>query len=261
MPLRLREHGRHGYAGFEARYYSLFPTYGHDMAAAVNLQQFLLALSYQMALRGDITHQQIPDDPNSESERRQPFFFSAAGLPAFYVQKDSRNGLLRRHLALLQEIASQPASSGICAHFHSRLSPGSAGFCAQDRRRVDRGDGHAADAGRPRHTLRRASAGGRREDDRRHHRQSRQTGAGLSRARFQSHGGNLLSRYLAAAQSGRSFRLLAGRRCCPGKVGLRRLAPTASLWRSRAGCDALPARSSNRAFPATISPSRKPRRC
>jgi hypothetical protein len=95
MPLRLREHDRHGYAGFEARYYSLFPTYGGDMAAAVNLQQFLLALSYQLALRGEITHLQIPDDPSSESERRQPFFFSAAGLPAFYVQKDSRNQLLR----------------------------------------------------------------------------------------------------------------------------------------------------------------------
>ena len=41
-----------------------------------------------------VTHQQIPDDPTFESERRQPFFFSAAGVPAFYVRRDSRNQFL-----------------------------------------------------------------------------------------------------------------------------------------------------------------------
>jgi hypothetical protein len=95
MPLRLREHGRDGYSGFEARYYSLFPSYDRDMAPAVSLQQFLLAVAYKLALQGELTHEQIPDDPTSESERRQPFFFSAAGLPAFYVHKDSRNQMLR----------------------------------------------------------------------------------------------------------------------------------------------------------------------
>ncbi|MGA2902298.1 MAG: hypothetical protein ABSD98_00585 [Candidatus Korobacteraceae bacterium] len=95
MPLRLRERQRDGYAGFEARYYSLFPSYDGDMAAAANLQQFFLAFAYKLALQGEISHHQIPDDPTSESERRQPFFFSAAGLPAFYVHRDSRNELLR----------------------------------------------------------------------------------------------------------------------------------------------------------------------
>jgi hypothetical protein len=94
MPLRLREHGRDGYSGFEARYYSLFPSYDRDMAPAASLQQFLLALSYRLAMQGDVTHDQIPDDPTSESERRQPFFFSAAGVPAFYVRRDSRNQFL-----------------------------------------------------------------------------------------------------------------------------------------------------------------------
>lgn len=99
MPLRLREQARQGYSGFEARYYSLFPSYERDMAPAIGLQQFLLALSYRLALEGEITHQQIPDDPTSESERRQPFFFSAAGVPAFYVHRDSRNEFLRVILA------------------------------------------------------------------------------------------------------------------------------------------------------------------
>ncbi len=95
MPLRLREQQRDGYSGFEARYYSLFPSYDRDMAPAASLQQFLLALSYRLALQGEVTHQQIPDDPTSESERRQPFLFSAAGVPAFYVHRDSRNQFLR----------------------------------------------------------------------------------------------------------------------------------------------------------------------
>jgi hypothetical protein len=94
MPLRLREQHRDGYSGFEARYYSLFPSYGRDMAPAAGLQQFLLALAYRLALQEDVAHEDIPDDPTSESERRQPFFFAAAGVPAFYVRHDSRNQFL-----------------------------------------------------------------------------------------------------------------------------------------------------------------------
>jgi hypothetical protein len=94
MPLRLREQHRDGYSGFEARYYSLFPSYDRDMAPAAGLQQFLLALAYRMALQQDVAHEDIPDDPTSESERRQPFFFAAAGVPAFYVRHDSRNRFL-----------------------------------------------------------------------------------------------------------------------------------------------------------------------
>ena len=60
MPLRLREQARDGYSGFEARYYSLFPSYDGDMAPAANLQQFLLALSYRLATQGD---RDAPADP------------------------------------------------------------------------------------------------------------------------------------------------------------------------------------------------------
>ena len=95
MPLRLRERLRDGYSGFEARYYSLFPSYNGDMQPAANLQQLLLALAYRMALQGEVQHAEIPDDPTSESERRQAFFFAAAGVPAFYVHRDSHNQFLR----------------------------------------------------------------------------------------------------------------------------------------------------------------------
>lgn len=98
MPLRLRHLSTSGYSGFEARYYSLFPSYDRDMAPAMELQQLLLAVAYRMAITGAVTPDQVPDDPTAESERRQAFFFSAAGLPAFYVHKRSRNQLLVRVL-------------------------------------------------------------------------------------------------------------------------------------------------------------------
>jgi len=98
MPVRLREFSRMGFSGFEGRYYSLFPTFGRDMALATGLQQFLLMMAYQFAVDGSIQAEDIPDDPTSESERRQPFFFAAAGLPAFYVHKRLRNELLKKIL-------------------------------------------------------------------------------------------------------------------------------------------------------------------
>jgi hypothetical protein len=98
MPVRLREFSRMGFYGFEGRYYSLFPTFGRDMALATSLQQTLLMVAYQLALDGSVAAGDIPDDPTSESERRQPFFFAAAGLPAIYVHKRSRNELMKRIL-------------------------------------------------------------------------------------------------------------------------------------------------------------------
>ncbi|HVO78815.1 MAG TPA: hypothetical protein VMT39_02240 [Candidatus Bathyarchaeia archaeon] len=106
MPLRLREFGSMGFAGFEGRYYSLFPTFGKDMAPAADLQQLLLMAAYQLALDGKVQAQDIPDDPTSESERRQAFFFAAAGLPAFYVHKQSRNRLLQQILPHCRSVRS-----------------------------------------------------------------------------------------------------------------------------------------------------------
>ena len=112
MPLRLREFSGMGFSGFEARYYSLFPGYRRDMAAATDLQQFLLMLCFQLVLDGTVLAEQIPDDPTSESERRQPFFFAAAGLPAFYFHKDSRNEHLRGILRHCNNIRSSRRHPG-----------------------------------------------------------------------------------------------------------------------------------------------------
>ncbi len=82
------------------------------MAPAISLQQFLLAFAYRLALEGEIAHPEIPDDVTSESERRQPFFFAAAGLPAFYVHRDSRNQLLREILTQCKKIRPSRRHAG-----------------------------------------------------------------------------------------------------------------------------------------------------
>jgi hypothetical protein len=112
MPLRLREFAHTGFSGFEGRYFSLFPSYRHDMAPAADLQQFLLMLSFQLAVSGAVTAEQVPDDPTSESERRQPFFFAAAGLPAFYFHKNSRSQVLRSILGHCKKIRSSRRHPG-----------------------------------------------------------------------------------------------------------------------------------------------------
>lgn len=104
LPGRLRELSKSGYAGFEGRLYSLFPGFERDMASAVNLQQLVLAVAWQWALSGTVTHADIPDDPTSESERRSSLFFTAAGLPAFYVRVNSRNNLLHRLLLRVKNV-------------------------------------------------------------------------------------------------------------------------------------------------------------
>jgi hypothetical protein len=55
---------------------------------------------------GGITAAEIPDDPTSESERRQPLFFTAAGLPAFYFHKQSGNELLKNILRHCKSVRS-----------------------------------------------------------------------------------------------------------------------------------------------------------
>ena len=104
MPLyllcRLRKHADMGFSGFEGRYYSMFENFGGDLAQAVNLQLLVTALSFQLILSGQVTHQDIPDDSFIESERRQFFFGAAIGVPTAYVREDSPNLFLGRILAL-----------------------------------------------------------------------------------------------------------------------------------------------------------------
>jgi hypothetical protein len=102
MPLyllyRLRKYKDMKFSGFEGRYYSLFHSFGQDLAHAVNLQMLITALAYQYIVSGQVGHEDIPDDPITESERRQVFFGTAIGIPTFYVKKDSKNHFLGRVL-------------------------------------------------------------------------------------------------------------------------------------------------------------------
>lgn len=93
LPFRPREFHRSGFAGFEARLFSLFPR-GEDLARAVDLQHLLTAAAYRWIASGRITDADIPDTPFIESERRQVMFAAAIGLPTFYVRADTANRFL-----------------------------------------------------------------------------------------------------------------------------------------------------------------------
>lgn len=95
---RLRELGKMGFSGFEGRHYSLFASFADDLAPATELQALVTALAYQYLANGEMTHAQIPDDPETESERRQLFFASAIGLPVAYVRRHTRNHYMLRIL-------------------------------------------------------------------------------------------------------------------------------------------------------------------
>lgn len=99
---RLREQAKMGFSGFEGRHYSLFGSYHDDLAPAADLQALVTAYAYQAMAQATITHAQIPNDPETESERRQIFFAAAMGLPVFYVRRDTRNHFLLQVLAHTQ---------------------------------------------------------------------------------------------------------------------------------------------------------------
>lgn len=88
-----------GFCGFEGRHYSQFASISRDMAGATDLQRLITALAYQYVLSGAVTHADIPDTPEVESERRQVFFGAAVGLPTFYVGARTPNRFLLRILS------------------------------------------------------------------------------------------------------------------------------------------------------------------
>lgn len=89
-----REYLKMGFSGFESRQYSLFESLRTDMTNAVNLQLLIKAFAFKLIAEGKVTHADIPDTPDVESERRQMFFGDAIGLRSFYVRKDTGNRLL-----------------------------------------------------------------------------------------------------------------------------------------------------------------------
>jgi len=108
LPIKLREFSHIGFSGFESRQYSLFESLRHDMSHAVNLQNLIHACAFKMIAEGRVSHDDIPDTPHTESERRQVFFGDAIGLPSFYVRKHTQNRFLQR---ILRKTSSAKASS------------------------------------------------------------------------------------------------------------------------------------------------------
>ncbi|MEK7711678.1 MAG: hypothetical protein AAB312_01335, partial [Pseudomonadota bacterium] len=109
---RLREFSKMGFTGFEGRHYSLFASLHGDLGPATDLQALITAFAYQCMARGEVLHAHIPDDPDTESERRQMFFAAAIGLPVFYVKRTTRNLFLRRVLAKTQRTRPSKRHTG-----------------------------------------------------------------------------------------------------------------------------------------------------
>ena len=104
LPYRMRDLGKYGFSGFEGRHYSLFPDLSTSLALAVNLQTLITAMAYRWVIEGTITHADIPDDPCTESERRQIFFATAIGVPTVFIRANTRNQVLRRILGLVDRL-------------------------------------------------------------------------------------------------------------------------------------------------------------
>ena len=109
---KLREYDNMGFSGFEGRHYSLFDSFMPDMSQAVNLQNLIYLLAFKYIATGQISHEDIPDDPFIESERRQIIFGSAIGIPTFFVHRNTGNSFLKRIIAKTQRVRSSRRYSG-----------------------------------------------------------------------------------------------------------------------------------------------------
>src|SRR5262249_38305851 len=99
LPYKLRAYHVMGFSGFEGRHYSAFGSLLDDLGEAASLQALVTALGWKYLLADGVTHRDVPDDPEIESERRQIFFGSAIGIPTFFVRAETRNRFLGRILA------------------------------------------------------------------------------------------------------------------------------------------------------------------
>lgn len=100
---KLRAESVMGFSGFEGRQYSLFSNHLDDFADAASLQALVTALAFRYIATGAVTHDDIPDDPFTESERRQCIFASAIGVSTVNVRDGGPNRFLSRILARTQK--------------------------------------------------------------------------------------------------------------------------------------------------------------
>jgi hypothetical protein len=101
-----------GFSGFEGRHYSLFDSFIPDMGQAVSLQNLIYLMAFKYIASGQISHEDIPDNPFIESERRQIIFGSAIGIPTFFVHKNTGNTFLKRIIEKTQRVRSSSRYSG-----------------------------------------------------------------------------------------------------------------------------------------------------
>lgn len=117
--LKPREYATMGFSGIEGRHYSQFESFGRDLGHAASLQALVMAFAYQLIATGVVSHTDIPDTPEIESERRQVFFGTAINLPTFFVRADTRNHFLARILARTRNTRSSRRYPGyLRVHHH-----------------------------------------------------------------------------------------------------------------------------------------------
>ena len=87
LPYKLRAFSTMGFCGFEGRFYSTFHSFDPDLSDACALQSLITAWAWKNVLSGRLTHAHIPDEPETESERRQIFFAAAVGLSAVSIRQ------------------------------------------------------------------------------------------------------------------------------------------------------------------------------
>ncbi|MBA5870027.1 MAG: hypothetical protein GDA68_08520 [Nitrospira sp. CR2.1] len=109
---KLRAQSVMGFSGFEGRHYSLFSNHLEDFADAAALQALVTALAFRYIAAGQVTHEDIPDDPFSESERRQCMFASAIGIATVNVRESGPNLFLARLVGRTQKTRSSRRYAG-----------------------------------------------------------------------------------------------------------------------------------------------------
>jgi cell division septum initiation protein DivIVA len=109
---KLREYDNMGFSGFEGRHYSLFDSFMPDMSQAISLQNLIYLLAFKYIAAGQISHDDIPDDPFIESERRQIIFGSAIGIPTFFVYRNTGNIFLKHIIEKTQKVRSSSRYTG-----------------------------------------------------------------------------------------------------------------------------------------------------
>ncbi len=117
--LKPREFATMGFSGVEGRHYSLFEQFGRDLGYATSLQTLIMAFAYQLIATGVVSHGDIPDDPVTESERRQIFFGTAVDLPTFFVRADTPNRFLRQILGRTCQTRTSHRYAGYLRIHHS----------------------------------------------------------------------------------------------------------------------------------------------